>query len=128
LSIDFVCQIEHIYTIKRACQYEISYLSIYVHIYIYRKEKFFFFFFCFFISMSVICKLHFERIDRRTNLFEAVERVYLRECVIWFKMIVAALLITCDTFSMIRSIKILIQSLLLRKHIREIERERESLI
>ena len=27
LSIIFVCQIEHIYTIKRACQYEISYLS-----------------------------------------------------------------------------------------------------
>jgi hypothetical protein len=49
--------------------------------------------------MSVICKLHFERIDRRTNLFEAVERVYLRESVIWFEMIVAALLITCDTFS-----------------------------
>jgi len=71
--------------------------------------------------MSVICKLHFERIDRRTNLFEAVERVYLRESVIWFKMIVAALLITCDTFSMIRSIKILIQSLLLRKHIKESE-------
>jgi hypothetical protein len=54
----------------------------------------------FFISMSVICKLHFERIDRRTNLFEAVERVYLRESVIWFEMIVAALLITCDTFSL----------------------------
>jgi hypothetical protein len=93
---------------------------MYIYIYIEKRN---FFFFCFFISMSVICKLHFERIDRRTNLFEAVERVYLRECVIWFKMIVAALLITCDTFSMIRSIKILIQSLLLRKHIREIERE-----
>jgi len=75
--------------------------------------------------MSVICKLHFERIDRRINLFEAVERVYLTESVIWFKMIVAALLITCDTFSMIRSIKILIQSLLLRKHIKERERESE---
>jgi hypothetical protein len=41
---DFVCQIEHIHIIKRACQYEISYLSIYVHIYIYRKERFFFLF------------------------------------------------------------------------------------
>ncbi len=66
--------------------------------------------------MSVICKLHFERIDRRTSLLKAIERVYLRESVIWFEMIVAALLITCDTFSIIRSIKILIQSLLLRKH------------
>lgn len=34
----------HIHIIKRACQYEISYLSIYVHIYIYRKERFYFFF------------------------------------------------------------------------------------
>ena len=60
--------------------------------------------------------MHFERIDRRNKSFEAVERVYLRASVIWFKMIVAALLFT---YSIIRSIKILIQSLLLRKHIKE---------
>jgi hypothetical protein len=41
----FVCQIEHIHTIKRACQYEISYLSIYI--YIYRMRFFFFLYFCY---------------------------------------------------------------------------------
>ena len=50
------------------------------------------------ISMSVICKLHFERIDRRTNLFEAVERVYIEEKVL-FVIVAACLLIRSDTFS-----------------------------
>src|SRR5690349_17680266 len=71
LNMDFVCQIEHIH------------IYIQSNVRVNMKLVICQFIFCFFISMSVICKLHFERIDRRINLFEAVERVYLSECVLF---------------------------------------------